>query len=344
MAEFGATGLLTEALGDATAELTGISAIEDCGPGDLVFVDKKEYLPLVESLRPAAVVAPASLRESLTSAKGLVVIVAPNVALAHALIKQKYASRDFKNSGWEGVHPSAVVHETAVLGEGTVVEPRAVIGKNARIGARCRIMAGAIVENDAEIGDGVIVHPLALVGYGCRIGKEAVIGPGSVIGSEGFGFAQDAQRKSHPIPQTGIVVIEDRVRVGANCCVDRAAYHVTRLGAGTKLDNFCHIAHNVEVGKDCLLTAFFCVAGSSKIGDRVIASGQTGVLDHVNICNDVVLVQRAGVNNDIKDPGIYAGQPLQTLGEYKRNAAVLKSAVDLRKKLQELEKRLANLD
>jgi UDP-3-O-[3-hydroxymyristoyl] glucosamine N-acyltransferase len=344
MGEFGPSGILAESLGGEKATITGISAVENCGPGDLVFMDKKEYLALIESRRPTAVVTSQALRPHLTPSHDLAVLVAPNVALAHALMKKKYAARDFKQTGWTEIHPSAVIHESASIESGTVIEPRAVIGKNVKIGRDCRIMAGTVVENDAEIGDNTILHPLVVIGYGCKIGNEVVVGSGSVIGSEGYGFAQDAKRKSYPIPQTGIVVIEDRVRVGANNCIDRAAYHVTRVGAGTKLDNFCHVAHNVDIGEDCLLTAFLCVAGSSKLGDRVIASGQTGVLDHVQICNDVVLVQRAGVSKDIDKPGAYAGSPVQPLGEYMKNTAVLRSAAELKKRIADLEKKVGSED
>ena len=144
--------------------------------------------------------------------------------------------------------------------------------------------------------------------------------------------------KSHPIPQTGNVVLGDRVRVGANCCIDRAAYRTTRIGAGTKLDNLCRIAHNVQIGEDCLLTSMFCVAGSTTIGNRVISSGQTGVLDHVQVCDDVVLVHRAGVTGDIDQPGTYAGLPVQPLKDYLRNTAVVRLLGELRQRLLALER------
>jgi UDP-3-O-[3-hydroxymyristoyl] glucosamine N-acyltransferase len=216
-----------------------------------------------------------------------------------------------------------------------------VIGRNVAIGARCRIMAGVVIEHDVEIGDDTVVHPSVVIGYGCRIGREVDIGSGSIIGSEGFGFAQDAGRHSHAIPQTGIVVIGDRVRVGANNCIDRATYQQTRIGAGTKFDNLCHVAHNVTIGEDCLLTAMLCVAGSSTIGNRVMASGQTGIIDHVKICDDVVLVHRAGVVKNIDQPGVHASLPAQPLDDYLKNTAVLRTGNSLRKRVAELEKLLA---
>lgn len=339
-AEFQPVGLVTEVSGDANVQIVRIAPIEACGPGDLVFVDKPEHTALVRSQKPSAVVTRAALKEHLAGVDGLVIMTTPHVPLAHALIKQRYGDRDYSRSGWSGVHASAVVHETAEIGEGTVIEPRVVIAAGAKIGKNCRIMSGAVIENDATIGDSSLIHPNVVIGYGCKLGREVVIEAGTVIGSEGYGFAQDQKRKSYPIPQTGIVVLEDRVRVGANCCIDRATYHETRVGAGTKFDNLCHVAHNVQIGEDCLLTAMLCVAGSTKIGKRVIASGQTGIIDHMNVCDDAVLLHRAGVTKDVEKPGAYAGLPVQPMNEYMKNVAAMKTVSELRTRLIHVEKRL----
>lgn len=339
LAEFQALGVLNELIGNADTVITGISAVETCKAGDLVFVDKKDYLPQVAARRPAAVVTSAKLKDFMVEIQGVSVLVSPHVPLAHALIKARFAARDYSKSGWEGVHPSAVVHPSAELAAGVVIEPRAVVGARVRIGSGTRVMAGAVIENDAVIGEKCLIHPNSVVGYGCRLGNEVDLGAGTVVGGEGYGFAQDAKRKSYPIPQTGIVVLGDRVRIGANCAIDRATYAETRIGAGTKIDNLCHVAHNVEIGEDCLLTAFFCVAGSSKIGSRVIASGQTGIIDHINVCNDAVLLHRAGVTKDVEEPGAYAGLPLQPLSQYMKNMAVMREVSELRRKVLDLEKK-----
>ena len=335
LSEFQGSGALTGLTGDAKTRITGISAVESASPGDLVFVDKKDYLSVLLTRRPAAVVTTAKLAPEVV---GFPVLIAPNVALAHALLKQKYADRDFTRTGWTGVHPTAVVHESAELAADVVVEPRAVIGQGCKIGAGTRVMAGVVIENNSVVGERCVLHPNCVIGYDSVLGNEVVVGAGSVIGSEGYGFAQDAKRRSYPIPQTGRVVLEDRVRLGSNCSIDRATYSETRIGAGTKLDNLCHVAHNVQIGEDCLLTAMLCVAGSTKIGARVIASGQTGISDHMEICSDAVLLHRAGVTQKVEKPGAYAGLPLQPLGDYMRNVAVLKTANDLRKRVLALEK------
>lgn len=326
----------------ADVAVDGIAPLQDAGPGRLVFLDREDLLHHVIERRPAAAITSSRLRAQLAAdAPQLptVLVTTPNVPLAHAWIKQAYASRDFEAADWEGpIHPTAVVHPTARLHATVRVEPRAVIGRNVHIGARTQVLAGAVVEHDAILGEDCVVHPCAVIGYGCRLGSQVVVGAGSVVGSEGFGFAQDGARRSHPIPQTGIVVIGDRVRIGANNCIDRATYAETRIGAGTKFDNLCHVAHNVQIGEDCLLTAMFCIAGSSKVGNRVIASGQTGVIDHVSICDDAVLVHRAGVVKDIESPGMHAALPAQPFEDYLRNTAAAREGASLRRRVAKLER------
>jgi UDP-3-O-[3-hydroxymyristoyl] glucosamine N-acyltransferase len=329
--------IFLEVTGDTSKSINGISAIEDAKATDLVFVDKKEYLPIIEDRKPAVVVTSKGLKQLFSGIENLVLLITPNVSLAHAILKQKYAPRDFSLSGWTDIHPSAVIHETATVGENTVIEPKVVVGQNVKIGKNCRIMAGTVLENDCCLGDHTTIHPNVVIGYNCELGNHVVIGSGTVIGSEGYGYAQDGKRQSHAIPQTGNVVIEDHVRLGANNCVDRATYHSTRIGTGTKIDNLCHIAHNVQIGENCLLTAMLCVAGSTKIGNRVITSGQTGILDHMTVTDDVVLVHRAGVSRDVEAPGTYAGFPLMSLTEYMKNTVVLRSATDLRRRIIALE-------
>ncbi|HEY2773779.1 MAG TPA: UDP-3-O-(3-hydroxymyristoyl)glucosamine N-acyltransferase [Candidatus Binatia bacterium] len=299
--------------------IRGIKPVESCGEGDLIFIDNKRFVQTALARSPSAIITNPDLAQLFAPREGLGLLVTPLVMLAHALIKSEYADRDFLDDQWPARPTSAVVHPTASVAESAFVSPNVTIGARARIGERTRLMAGVVVENDVIIGDDCVIHPNAVIGYGCRLGAHVDIGAGTVIGSEGYGFGQDAEFQSYRIPQTGIVVIGDRVRLGANNCVDRASYGMTRIGSGTKVDNLCHFAHGVEIGENCLLTAMFCIAGSSIIGNRVVASGQVGVIDHMKICDDVWLLHRAGVVKDISSPGRYCALPLQTLANYKRN-------------------------
>ncbi len=337
--EFASTGLLTAMKGE-DVPLSGIASIESCGPGDLVFVSNEGAVEMIHVRRPSAVVTSRQLQESFSDLPGTTLLIAPDVKLAHALIRQRYVDHDVFDSEWPDIHPSAVISATCEIGEGSRIGPHVVLGGGVRIGKETLVSSGSVVEAGTSIGDRSVIHPNVTIGYDCEIGNDVIIQSGAVIGSEGYGFAQDKEGHSHRIPQLGRVVIEDRVSVGAACCIDRATYGETRVGAGTKLDNLCHIAHNVVIGRDCLLTAGFVVAGSTRIGDRVVASGQAGVLDHLEICNDVVLLHRAGVTANIDEPGMYAGLPAEPLSSHMKNVAALKHLSELRKKVLRMEREL----
>lgn len=329
--------------GGSDPVLRRIAPIEDSGPGDLVFVDHAKYLSQVLERRPSAVVTTEAFAQELADAEGLALLIAPNVRLAHALLKQAYADRDLRDVEWPRVHSSAVVHESVRVPEDAVIGPNAVVGANVSLGAGVVLMANAVVERGASIGAGSVLHPGCVVGYGCEIGADVILKSGCVIGAEGFGFAQDERRRNHRIPQTGKVVIGDRVVIGANTNIDRATYGVTIIRAGAVIDGACHIAHNVEIGEDCIICAHTGISGSTKFGKRVIASGQTGTLDHLTVADDVVLLHRAGLHNSIRQPGPYAGGPAQPLREYLKNMAVLPRLHEMWTRLKKLEKTLAEI-
>jgi UDP-3-O-[3-hydroxymyristoyl] glucosamine N-acyltransferase len=335
--EFSPSGLLTAMEGD-DVELLGIASVERCRPGDLVFVSDAQTVETMRDRQPAAAVTNPALQESLAGLPWLTLLIAPNLKQAHAQIRQRYVDRDVLDSEWPDVHPSAVIGPDCEIGAGSRIGPQVVLGKGVRIGERTAIMAGSVVEHGTVIGDRTVIHPNVTVGYDCQIGDDVIIQSNAVIGAEGYGFAQDEKGRSHRIPQLGTVVIEDRVSIGAGTCIDRATYGETRIGSGTKLDNLCHIAHNVEIGRDCLLTAMFVTGGSAKLGDRVVTSGQTAVLDHLEVCSDVFLIRRAGVAEDVEQPGIYAGAPIQPYATYLKNTAVARDLHGLRKKVRQLEK------
>jgi UDP-3-O-[3-hydroxymyristoyl] glucosamine N-acyltransferase len=295
---------------------------------------------MIRGRQPSAVVTSPALQQALSALPGLTLLIAPNLKLAHALIRQRYVDRNVLESEWPDIHPSAVVGPDCEIGSGSRIGPNVVLGQGVRIGENTAVMAGAVIEHGAVIGDRSVIHPNVTVGYDCQIGDDAILQSNAVIGAEGYGFAQDEKGRSHRIPQLGRVVIEDRVSIGAGTCVDRATYGETRIGAGTKLDNLCHIAHNVEIGQDCLLTAMFVTGGSAKLGDRIVASGQTAVLDHLEVCSDVFLVRRAGVAEDIEQPGVYAGAPVEPYAAYLKNTAVARDLHGLRKRVRHLERTL----
>lgn len=336
--EFSSSGLL-EGMEGPDIEIQGFVPAQKAANNTLVFIDKEKYMTSISPDVRCCFVTTAKIAEQYQPERpDQTFLLTSSVPMAHALIRQRYGDRDYHKEEWQGIHETAVVHETAKIGSNVIIGPGAVIGANVSIGQGSVIMARAVVEHDSFLDEDVIIHPGAIIGYGTRIGKRCQIKSGAVLGGEGFGFSQDAKRVSHRIPQMGIVVIEDDVIIGTNCCIDRATYDETRIGRGTKMDNLCHIAHNVRIGEDCLLTAGFIVAGSTTLGDRIIASGQVGILDHLEIVSDTVLLHRAGVTENIKESGMYAGLPIQPLGQYMKNAAVAKKLTELRKKVIDIEK------
>lgn len=333
------TGLFVAQSGDDVV-LDSMSPAERPIAGSLVCVDKPGDAASVAGASPGAVITDESLKSKFD---GLSVIVSSNVRLSHAIVRAAFFDYDLRASEWGPRHPSAVVHDSVVLPPNVMIGPGVVVGRDVRLGENTALLANAVLEHDVVIGDDTVVHPGVFIGHGCEIGKRVILKPGCVIGAEGFGFVQDDNKKSHRIPQRGNVVIEDDVVVGANCTIDRATYFETRISAGCKIDALCHIGHNVFLDEDCIIVAQTGISGSTRFGKRVIATGQTGTLDHVSVGDDVVLVHRCGVTEDISEPGVYAYAPAQPFRDYRRNIATFRKLYDLRQRLQKLEKKIAKL-
>ena len=339
---FKGQGLILDCIGPDNV-ISRFAPIDECAAGDLVFIDNAKYLPLVLERKPAAVITNETIAAELREEAGLAILLTKNIRLATALVKQAYDDRDFYHTEWPRIHPSSVIHPSVHIPDNAVIGPGVVIGANVELGDRAVLMANAVIENNARIGQGTVVHPGCVVSHGCEIGADVMLKAGCVIGSEGFGFAQDEKRRNYRIPHTGKVIIEDRVVIGANTTIDRATYGATIIRSGVIIDALCHIGHNVELGEDCILCAHTGISGSSRFGQRVIASGQTGVLDHVTVASDSVLLHRAGINRSLKEPGMYAGGPAQPLQQYLKNIAIMPKLAEMWSRLKKLEKKVAEL-
>jgi UDP-3-O-[3-hydroxymyristoyl] glucosamine N-acyltransferase len=239
-----------------------------------------------------------------------------------------------------------------------VIHPLAAISPTARLGKNISIAAGVIVADGVTIEDDVVLGPNCVVEYGayikkgsvlqanvyvgafCEVGQRCHISPHVVIGSDGFGYATDVNGVHTKIPQIGTVIIGDDVDIGSHCAIDRATLAATRIGSGSKLDNFCHIAHNCELGSNGIFAAGFMVAGSAIIGRNVMAGGGVQVIGHTNIADNVTLTGRAGVVSSIDKPGVYGGFPHVPQKENLRILTSLKSLPKIRKQLNLVLKHL----
>lgn len=248
-------------------------------------------------------------------------------------------------SGFDSIHPTAVIHPTAILGEGVTVGPYAVIDQNAQIGSKTFIGSGAYIGPGTEIGNDCIIHPRVTIRERCKIGNRVILQPGAVIGSCGFGYINDPQSKQHiKLNQCGIVVLEDDVEVGANTTIDRARFKATRIGKGTKIDNLVQIGHGVIVGACNLIIAQTGIAGSTETGRYVVLAGQVAVNGHIKIADGVMVAGRSGITKSLTESGKYGGVPAIPLNEHNRQSVFLKNIEKTVEEVKALKKRVEELE
>ena len=315
-----------------------ISSLQNYSKEDLVFVRKKKYVETIIQKQPKAIITTPDIFQTLPKEINFSCLTTENVNLAQAKVKQKYFDQGRFFKEWPRIHPSAVIHDSVSIPESTSIGPLVVIGKDAKIGERVEIQAGTIIERNVVIGDDTFIYSRVFIAFETIIGKNVTIYPGSVIGGEGFGFAQDAKKQNYRIPQTGHVHIGDRVVIGSLTAIDRPNYDDTKISNGVIIDNLCHIAHGCQIGENSILLAQVVLAGSVKIGSRVIISGQGVVADHINVSSDTIFLHRPGIAQDIKKPGAYAGIPSLPLSRYLRTVKVIKDLPELAVRVRKLEK------
>jgi len=238
-----------------------------------------------------------------------------------------------------GVHPSAIVAEDARLGAGAAVGAGAVIGAGAAIGERVKICANAVIGPGAAVGDDTAVLAGTVVEARCTIGRRCRIGPNAVIGASGFGYYFDGQAHRR-VPHAGTVEIGDDVDIAAGSCVDRAKFGATRIGDGTKIDNLVQIAHNVQVGRGCLLAALVGVGGSAVIKDFAMMGGHTGVRDNVTVGAGARVAAYAAIARDVPDGAALVGVPAIDARQFWRNYQNINRISDILARLRELERTL----
>lgn len=312
-------------------------------PDSLCFVSTAEDLNKVLTSGASIIVALDKLNlTKISLTKNQALFSAAHVGAAMTLILPLL---DQKKSRFPiGIHAQSFVDPTAKLGAGASIGPFAVIGAFAEIGEGTAIGAHSVVETGAQIGAKTILHPQVFIGAHCRIGNFCEIHPHTTIGSDGFGFVQGPDLRRNKIPQLGIVVIEDSVEIGANCAIDRATLNETRIGEGSKFDNFCHVAHNCTIGKNNVFAGGFMIAGSSRVGDNCMSGGGTFINDHVEVGNNIIFGGRSSVSKDVLKPGAYTGYPLEPMRDALRTLANLVHLTSMRKQLAQIRKHLGLQD
>lgn len=303
--------------------ITGVSTLADAGPGDLVFFDTPRYLPAFQETRAGLCITTEKFAPSAPS--GVTILVSPRPSQAFVTVTRTLfpsALRPQPIFGHKGVAPGAFIHPSARLEDGVTVDPGAVIGPGAEIGS------GSVICANAVLGPGVRIGRDTAIGAGATlihalVGNRVIIHPGVRIGQDGFGF-QPSARGHLKVPQIGRVVVQDDVEIGAGTTIDRGALRDTVIGEGSKIDNLVQIAHNVVIGRHCIVVSQTGISGSATLGDFVMLGGQVGVIGHVTIGDGAQIAASSNVKDDVPAGVRWGGSPAKPVREWFREVATLK--------------------
>lgn len=326
-----------EVQGEHDRLITGANTLELARESDLSFAANKKAIEAAASSRAGCLLAPLSF-----SGKGnwsVLRVADPRAAFAHAVSALYEKPRPDP-----GVHPTAIIAATAHLAPGCSIGAYVSIGEHSNLGANCSIGNGCVIGEHVSIGNNTTLHANITIYANVRIGSRVVLHSGCVIGADGFGFTlvNDHYEK---FPQVGAVEIGDDVEMGANCCVDRAALGITRIGSGTKLDNLVHVAHNCQIGEHVVIAAQTGFSGSVTVGDYAIIGGQTGIGEKAKIESRAVVGGKAGIltGQTIRVGEPVWGIPARPLRQHLRGLAHVSKLPALRQELRDLKRKLADL-
>ncbi len=322
--------------GDGSVEIRAVASIESAGEADLTFAaDAKHASRLADCKAAAAIVGSDAPKVPVT------LIRVDNVQAAVAKLLGRLAVPEDVPPA--GVHETAVIASDAEVAPDAAVGPGVVVGHGAKINPLVTLCANVFVGARAVIGRETLLAEGVVVKSDCIIGDRVRIGPNSVIGADGFGYYL-ADGVHHKIPHAGNVVIADDVEIGACSCVDRAKFGSTRVGAGTKIDNLVQVAHNVQIGRGCILAGQSGVAGSTRLGDYVVAGGHAGIRDNITLGDGAQCSAFAAVAADVADGEIVAGVPAGPVKEQFRIIKASAKVPGLLKRVKDLESRLDALE
>ena len=323
---------------DADLEIEGAAGLDQAELGQVTFLSNPRYTSRVAATRASAIYLGENAE---VTRDNLAVLRAKDPYLAFTRALRLFHP---KTSFEPAIHPSAIIDPSARIANSVLIGAHTVIGRDVEIGERVQIHPNVTIYDHASIGDDSEIHSGVAIRDHSVLGRRVIVHNNACIGSDGFGFAKDEERRWLKIPQTGRVVIEDDVEIGAGSTIDRASTGETLIKRGAKLDNLVQIGHSCVVGEDALLCAQVGIAGSSRVGDRVILTGQVGIGGHINVGDDAILYPQSGVPNDVAPGQVLVGTPAFEVSAFWRAMAVFKKLGDLPKRIRAMEKRLDEIE
>lgn len=325
--------------GDPLVVANHLAKIEEGSTGSLSFLANPKYEQYLYTTNASVVIVNNDLK--LTAAVNTTLIRVENAYSSFTLLLEQYNTIKLNKSGIEEPH---FIHASAKIGDKPYIGAFSYVSQGVIMGDNCKIYPGCYIADNVKLGNNVTLFPGVKVYFDCIIGDNVVIHSGAVIGSDGFGFAPNADGSYNKIPQIGNVVIEDNVEVGANTTVDRATMGSTYIRKGAKLDNLVQIAHNVDIGTNTVIAAQAGIAGSTKIGESVMLGGQVGVVGHISLANGTKIQAQSGVSRTIKEEGkSWAGSPAIGYTADMRSNVVVSRLPELERRVHELEKIIKEL-
>ncbi|GJL55857.1 MAG: UDP-3-O-acylglucosamine N-acyltransferase [Nitrospirales bacterium] len=321
--------------GDGRVLLTGVASLDEAEPGDLAFITDSRLSSIARESRASAFVIKEALPDDLRPQ-----LVVRNPLYTFASLTQRYF---LPPPVRQGVADNVMKGSDVRIGPDTSIGSFVSLGDRVQLGARVTLYPGVVLGHDVVIGDDSILYPNVTVLDGCQLGVRVIVHSGTVIGSDGFGYVEHEGRHQK-IPQLGRVVIEDDVELGANVTVDRATFGTTRIQRGTKIDNHVQIAHNVQIGEDCILVAQVGIAGSTTVGHHVLIGGQTGIVDHITIGPHAKIAAGTGVTKNIAPGQAVGGHMAFDYKAWLKSQALYQRLPELRAELQTLKAKLSALE
>lgn len=326
--------------GNPETQVASFGKIEEAGAGQLSFLANPKYEEYLYSTNASVIIVNAT--QELKQPVSATLIRVPDAYSAFAILLDKY--QQLVRQQMVGIQQPSYIAGSASLGEQVFVGAFSYIGEHVKIGNGVKIYPQVYVGDNVSLGDNVVLNPGVKVYHDCILGKNVTVHAGTVIGSDGFGFAPQADGSFKKVPQIGNVVVEDNVEIGANATIDRATIGSTLIRSGVKLDNLIQIAHNVEVGNNSVIAAQAGVSGSTKIGNNVLIGGQAGLVGHIAIADGVKINAQSGVSKSIKTPNAaVTGSPAFDYTSTLRSQALSRNLPEMEKRIKELEALMKNL-